>query len=269
MKTHTLIIHHLEETWREGLAGFDITPEDAALNIIDFLHSPQGRRINNVVLTTWEMPGPCDVQRPITEYLSARGIPYQHHIFGYGEHREMYKGQDCTLIQATRYGDDPDQVVCMEDWHEDLARHTSVSLCGAFDGECIQDAEDMLTHVRGKDGYKKLSPLTIGTYESYERRLAYESAYESARSLIGAYDERIENTEDPQEADKAVRDFSRALKLMAKQPAFQILVKYLGDQVGYLYSENDELEKAIQEVVNGIDFNRKLRSLDDQLAPSM
>lgn len=267
MKKHTLLIHHLEETWRDGLANFGMTPEDAALNIIDYLHSPKGARINNVILTTWEMPGPCDVQLPITDYLTSRGIPFEHHIFGYAEVRDMYEGQNCTLIQATRYEGDPNQIVCIEDWHRDLASHTSVSLCGAFDGECIQDAEDMLTHVRGENGYEKIGSLTTGTHETYWRALDYEASFLSARELIKVYEERIENAGDQLQSEKILDKFTKAMKRLSRQPAFQILVRYMGEQVGHLYSDNEELDEAINSVVTEIDLRAKVKLMEEELCP--
>lgn len=149
MKKHTLLIHHLEEQWRTGLEGFGLSPESMALNIIDFLHSPKGRHINDVIFTRFEDHLPCDTQHPIIDYLKGRGIAHTHHVFGYGETQDMFEDQDCTLVEATRHDAYQDQVVYIDEWHKELKFSQTVLLCGAFEGECIQDAEDMLTHVRG------------------------------------------------------------------------------------------------------------------------
>lgn len=269
MRKHTLLIHHFEETWRDGLAGFGMTPEVMAQNIIDFLHSPEGRAINNVILTTWEMPGPCDVQKPVTDYLTARGIPFEHHVFGYGEERSMYEGQDCSLVQATRYGDDPNQVVCIEDWHRALAKSASVSLCGAFDGECIQDAEDMLCHVRGERGYKKLNDLVVGTHETYHPRLDCHGSLSEVRTLIEEYEERYADATDYEEEKDLIVLFKRELKELSKDPAFQVVALFPSEEVGYLYSDNEELEEALTEVIQTIDIKKKARIYDMESTPSI
>lgn len=266
---HTLLIHHFEETWREGLAGFGMTPEVMAHNIIDYLHSPEGRAINHVILTTWEMPGPCDVQKPVTDYLDARGIAYEHHIFGYGEVREMYEGQDCELIQATRYGDDPDQVVCIEDWHRELVKSASVSLCGAFDGECIQDAEDMLTHLRGSDAYTKLNDLVVGTGETYWPRLDCHDAQVNARRLIEEYEERFEDLTDPAQEGVIIRSFRKDLARLSKDPAFQLVALFPSEDVGYIHSENEKLDAAITTFVQGMDIKKRSRNVATENCPGL
>lgn len=262
MRKHTLLIHHLEETWRDGLAGFGMTPEVMAQNIIDYLHSPEGSAINDVILTTWEMPGPCNVQKPVTDYLTARGIPFEHHVFGYGEVRETYEGQNCTMVQATRYADDPDQIVCIEDWHRDLANSASVSLCGAFDGECIQDAEDMLTYVRGEHGYKKLSDLTAGTHETYYPRLDCHGSFGEARALIEDFEERYADAACHQQEKGLIATFKKALKDLSKDPAFQVAALFQTEEVGHLYSETKELNDALNRVIEGIDIKKRSRVYD-------
>lgn len=262
LKKHTLLIHHLEETWRDGLSRFGMTPEVMARNIIDFLHSPKGRAINDVILTTWEMPRPCDVQKPVIDYLIARGIAYQHQVFGYAEVRETYQGQNCTLIQATRYPDDPNQVVYIEDWHRQLKKSASVSLCGAFDGECIQDAEDMLTYVRADGNYLKLDDLVVGTGVTYWPRLDYNKAYNDARDLIEDYEGRYEDAEDSDGEDAVVEAFKRDLAVLGKDPAFQLVALFPDEEVGYLYSEIDGLNEAMTEIVNSTDIKIKTRVYD-------
>ena len=271
MRKHTLLIHHFEETWRDGLAGFDMTPEVMAQNIIDYLHSPRGKAINEVIFTTWEMPGPCAVQQPVIAYLEARGISFEHQVFGYGEVREMYEGQKCTLVQATRYSDDPNQIVLIEDWHRELSKSATVSLCGAFHGECIRDAEDMLTYVRGADGYIKLDDLIVGTYHEYDRLLDCEGASDHARSLIDDYQEKIEAAEevgDDQGVEKVVKSFKRAMAKLTKDPAFQLVALFPSEEFGSLYSENDDLNEALEKIVGGISIDRKARSLERSLEPS-
>mgnify|MGYP006314657377 FL=1 len=262
MKKHTLLIHHFEETWRDGLSRYGMTPEVMAHNIIDFLHSPKGRGINDVILTTWEMPGPCEVQTPVLEYLKARGIPFEHHVFGYGEERSMYDGMDCTLVQATRYGDDPNQVVCIEDWHRALAKSASVSLCGAFEGECIQDAEDMLMHVRGEHGYNKLTDLIVGTHETYWRKLDVEAAFVNARSLIEEFEEKYAEAVDLSEEEQLVTLFKKKLNKLTKDAAFQVLALCPSEDVGYLYSETEALDDALTEVVQAVDIKKNPRALE-------
>ena len=262
LKKHTLLIHHFEETWRDGMSRFGMTPEVMARNIIDFLHSPKGRAINDVILTTWEMPGPCKNQKSITDYLKARGIPFEHHVFGYGEERQMYEGQSCTLVQANRYPDEPDKVVCIEDWHRELRKSASVSLCGAFDGECIQDAEDMLTHVRGAGCYTKLTDLIVGSQTTYWPKLDCDLAFSNARALIDDFEEKLEDAADSDEEDDLIRSFRKDLSVLSRDPAFQLVALFPCEEVGYLYAENENLDEALNEVIQSINIKKTPRVYD-------
>lgn len=250
------------------MSGFGMTPEIMAHNTIDYLHSPEGRAINHVVLTTWESFGPCDVQKPITDYLDARGIPYEHKTFGYGEVREMYEGQDFTLVQATRYGDDPNQIICIEDWHRELSKSASVSLCGAFDGECIQDAEDMLTYVRGAGGYTKLTDLVVGSQTTYCPKLDYNLAFNNARAMIDDFEEKLEDAAGSVEEKNLIKRFKRDLSNLSKDPAFQLVALFPCEEVGYLYAENPELDKAMTEVIQSLDIKEKTRIYSIETSPN-
>jgi hypothetical protein len=164
---HTLIIHHLEECWRDGLAMFGENPEELVQKVIDYLNSPDGKRINNVILTKAFEDGYEPVHNPLIRYLADRKIQLTQHFFPYAQLRESYYGDDSTtLIPSTKPMTGEDDIVCIQKWHEDLATHASVMLCGAFEGECVRDAEDMLDHVRGV-AYERIDPLIVGTGSFY------------------------------------------------------------------------------------------------------
>lgn len=260
MRKHTLLIHHLEETWRSSLEGYGLTPEVMSLNIIDYLHSPNGRKINDVIFTRFEDHMPCDTQLLIIDYLKGRGIAYTHQVFPYGLMDEMFEDVDCTLVQATRLDADEGQVVEIEDWHRELKYSQSVSLCGAFDDQCIQDAEDMLAHVRGEGGYKKLSTLIAGSHEPYTPHFDPEVFYAKGRKLINTIEGNIARGRPH---DPMVRAFEAEIWQLCREPGFQIFAKYMqSDEVGYLHSEIDEINETLETAIKCINLNKMHRELD-------
>jgi hypothetical protein len=262
MEKHTLLIHHLEETWRRSLEGYGLTLEAMSMNIIDYLHSPDGRKINDVIFTRFEEFDACDSQLMIIDYLKARGIAYTHQVFGYGQFEEMFEGQGYTLIPATRPDADEGQVVEIEDWHLDLAKSLSISLCGAFEDQCIQDAEDMLTHVRGEGGYSRLSSLIAGSYETYIPHYDPEVFYTKGRKLISTYERNIQSGRP---AGPMANALERDLQKLCSEPGFQIFAKYMqSDEVGYLHSEIEQINEALEAAISCININKMHRELDGE-----
>jgi hypothetical protein len=261
MRKHTLLIHHLEEQWRTGLERFGLSPESMALNIIDFLHSPKGRHINDVIFTRFEDHLPCDTQHPIIDYLKGRGIAHTHHVFGYGEVEEMFEGLDCTLVEATRNDAYPGQVVYIDDWHKELKFCQTVLLCGAFEGECIQDAEDMLAHVRGVDGYKKLDELIAGSHEVYTPHFDPVVYLAKGNKLIRTCEMNLEKGHS---FVTVIKRFERDVGRLCSDPGFQIFAKYFqSEDIGDLHSENDEINSKLESAISCIDLNALHRERDD------
>lgn len=267
MKKHTLIIHHLEETWREGLKKHGTSPEELSAQIIDFLHSKQGRHINEVIFTKWECPGYEEIPPLLVNYLDERKISHQVQVFGYGETREMYMhNPKATLIKSMRYEDDEDAIVYIEDWHKDLVNRGSVYLCGAFNGECVQDARDMLNHVRGNK-YTALEDLIVGSGETYKLKCGDPSEkIHELNVLIQNMEEFVEENDD---LDGAIETFKEKLKKYDNDEEAHLAFKiFQGEEFGYIYSDVEEIDEILQDFISNLSLEIKPQKRSHELSYS-
>lgn len=131
-----LIIHHLQPMWSEGLRQFHgVTSEQVMRRMVKFLRkNPYDR----VILTQYEH------WEPSTEHVETGLDRHVNHWeeYGYGWTRT------CLLAEPHRFaeGGTHSEAVYLAQWMRDLKGH-SVSICGAFDGECIDDLETALNHL--------------------------------------------------------------------------------------------------------------------------
>ncbi|MHD0644911.1 hypothetical protein ACYPKM_04745 [Pseudomonas aeruginosa] len=251
MSKHTLLIHHLEEEWREGMLGFGTSPEQASKNIIDYLESPAGRKINHVIFTRFEEFFPCETQQDIMTYLQRRDIQFEHQTFPYGMEREMFDDRDVTLVRANRYPDNPDAVIEIEDWHLKLRESESVTLCGAFDNECVQDAEDMLGYVRGVGGYERVDGLIVGSGVDYEPHHDYANLLGKLELIIRKHDTYMDDGKPEFEVEQRFRKaFSNELSL----PGAAVAAQFHQDEDFSLYSDHDAIQSALESLIDDATF---------------
>jgi hypothetical protein len=126
-----LLCHHVEEIWSDGLKRFGVNLYDLYQNIIDHIES---NHYDRVILTRFEIgreqfddshldSGFCHFVNSVYEYA-----------YGWSEDElKDYPDRFCE-------GGSHSEAVLIEDWIKDLSGH-DVDLCGAFEGECIEDME--------------------------------------------------------------------------------------------------------------------------------
>lgn len=129
-----LVIHHLQKIWH-GYDFYDICQEAIE-------HIEDGR-YDKVILTQFEVYGPSE------EYYEAGIADYidEWHNYDYGwildgwTRKHYKKGVDYCP------GGTHSQIVMLDDWIKDLKGH-DVYICGAFDGECLDDLETALEFLK-------------------------------------------------------------------------------------------------------------------------
>jgi hypothetical protein len=148
---NVLIIHHLEPTWSDSYIKVGgITFAELCEKVAQHIHE---KDYDKVILTQFE-------SIELTEswpYGPLIDLIDDKHEYGYGWELESFFFDDDELAavkekidsgeivldkhgQKIVLGGYHSQVVLIEDWMERLKGH-DVSICGAFDGECIEDLE--------------------------------------------------------------------------------------------------------------------------------
>jgi hypothetical protein len=134
----TLIIHHFESMWEEGIRDKGLDLYRFAALLMDHMRVSLYDR---VILTRFEDDRLEDIHHDtgLSEYIDVV------HEYGYGWERGMIDGaEDDTWAEGGYHS----EIVYLPEWMKALP--DSVDLCGAFDGECIEDMEIALDAC-GKD----------------------------------------------------------------------------------------------------------------------
>lgn len=128
-----IILHHLEPCWDAGLRKFGTNFEELACKVIEHLEEFSYDR---VILTRFE-DGRLDDEHHqvgLSEYVD------QVHDYGYGWEMSMVEDGCFPDSQEWVEGGSHSEIVLIDDWMKEL-KNDEVDLCGAFDGECIEDME--------------------------------------------------------------------------------------------------------------------------------
>lgn len=141
-----LIIHHLESTWEYGYQKQGTSLEEL---VEKFRRHLARAKYDRVILTRFEDNRLEPEHYPISDYIDIV------HEYDYGWTPEMFRdpSEYCE-------GGYHSEVVWLADWLKDL-KHKRATVCigGAFDGECIEDLEVALRHL--KIPYKRLDNLIV------------------------------------------------------------------------------------------------------------
>lgn len=132
-----LIIHHLEEEWNESYKRYGTSFSKEAAKVVDHIDEND---YDLVILTRFE-------QDELGEEHLWHGLDSlvdKVYAYGYSWERDMIP--DFPHNQKWCDGGYHSEIVLIEDWMEELKGH-EVDLCGAFDGQCIEDMEFALSHV--------------------------------------------------------------------------------------------------------------------------
>lgn len=128
-----IIIHHLELYWEHGLKKAGTSFEEMAEEVKKHLESEQ---YDHVILTRFEDNTIGDEHHD-SELANLIDSVYQ---YGYGWEFKMVEDGSLSEDQKWVEGGYHSEIVLIDDWMEELQGH-EVFLCGAFDGECIEDME--------------------------------------------------------------------------------------------------------------------------------
>ena len=144
-----LIVHHLEEMWERGYQNQGTSFEELADKLLVHLDEVDYDR---VILTRFESHELGD-----EHYLAGLNCVIDEvQVYGYGWEASMIP--DFPVDQKWCDGGSHSEVVLIDRWIEELKGH-EVYLCGAFDGECVEDMEIALEGARVK--YKRVEELIV------------------------------------------------------------------------------------------------------------
>lgn len=146
-----LVIHHLEEMWGPSLEGRGTTFEEMAFNAIEHIEREEYDR---VILTRFE-------NHELGEEHYESGIAHLIdvvEVYSYGWCMDMVEQGCFPDNQKWCEGGQHSEIVLIDEWMERLKGH-DVSICGAFDGECIEDLEIALSHLGIE--FKRIEALIV------------------------------------------------------------------------------------------------------------
>jgi len=146
-----LIVHHLEMTWCDGYAMHYTSFDQEAEKLLQYLED-NNYCYDRIILTlfeNWELQ-PEHYYTGLAEHID------EVHTYGYGWTEETVENSldNIEWIEGGCHSD----FLPIYDWIKNLKGH-EVHLCGAFDGECIDDMETALAGAEVE--YKRISELIV------------------------------------------------------------------------------------------------------------
>lgn len=142
-----LLIHHLQTCWDQSL--FKISgkySEEIATELVEFLSENHYDRVILTQFDNWQF-------EDMHHYSGLSQFVHECHEYGYGWEAEMFDDESDYID-----GGNHSEVVYTPDWIKNL-KGCEVHLCGAFDGECIEDMEIALSHCVGD--FKRLEQFIV------------------------------------------------------------------------------------------------------------
>ena len=125
----TIIIHHLQMMWNASLEKYGTSFEEQLEKLIDHLNQ---NHYDNVIVTNFEAGRDLDPEQyPLIEFCP---MVYDY-MYGWEKEEVESWGNEITYVDGGSHS----EVVIVDDWMKELTG--DIFLCGAFDGECIEDME--------------------------------------------------------------------------------------------------------------------------------
>jgi hypothetical protein len=146
-----LICHHFEPYWEDSLKRFQTCFKDFQNRIIKHIKRSV---YDEIIITRFEdykiKPGEYD-----DFFFNLENLKFYDYSYGWETYQ---KDEDPdNFVEGGAHS----EVVLIPDWLRNLSlNRKNVHLCGAFEGECIEDMEIALKAVAIK--YKKLKNLIVG-----------------------------------------------------------------------------------------------------------
>ena len=127
-----LILHHVESMWNESLKNYGTHIDQVVYDIYEHL---QENNYDKVILNRFDDWKLEECHNPISDYID------DINIYAYGWEEDMFENESQYCE-----GGSHSMVVEIADWMHKL-KGCDVDICGAFDGECIEDLEIALEHL--------------------------------------------------------------------------------------------------------------------------
>lgn len=134
-----LVIHHLEEIWKHGYSMFNTSFEEQLQNVLEHVSK---NTYDKIILTKFE----CDYNEDLSyEYEELSCHIDACYEYAYGWEKDDFLPGSIEGVDWVK-GGNHSELVMLDDWLHEL-KNCDVDLCGAFDGECIEDIEIALKAV--------------------------------------------------------------------------------------------------------------------------
>lgn len=143
-----LLAHHLEPIWNDGLKRFGMNIYILCERIAEYLSEGD---FDKIIISQFELarnPQSEECYFPILQVIEDSGIKIEWQEYSYGWTLESFNLPEDALNEdgfaIDEYGrkivegGSHSEVLPLEKWIADLFGH-EVYLCGAFDGECLED----------------------------------------------------------------------------------------------------------------------------------
>jgi len=246
---NTLILHHFESHWSDGLAKFSLDMEKMSDQIIDFL-SEKRTDINNIIITRFEGIGYEPEHTKLREYAKEHDIQIRIEEYSYSYYPDNFTDNQLktlVTVKPTRDNSDEDNILPVDDWQKELKDHKSVSLAGAFEGECVQDMEDILLHVRGD--YNKIDELVVGTYVDYQFVMSPEKINQKLSKAIENAEMKFEKAVNKGREESELEKIENDLNKVLLTDRSQVAIKFYSNISENLYSNVDEISDIISNIL--------------------
>lgn len=149
-----LLIHHLESCWESGYRKFGTSFDELSEKVINHLEE---NKYDLVLLTRFEGFNfeDCHHYTGLSNYIN------KVEEYGYGWCRDMFDYDASPYKYGYDYtdGGNHSEVVYLPEWLKEFC-NDEIYLCGAFDGECIEDMEIALEAIG--INYKRVEELIVG-----------------------------------------------------------------------------------------------------------
>lgn len=246
---NTLIIHHFESVWNDGLAKFDMNMEKMSDQIIDFL-SEKRPDINNIIITRLEGINYEHEHSKILEFAKENDINIRIEEYGYSYYPENFTKETLkTLdtVKPTRYNSDENNILPIMDWQKELKHHKSVAISGAFDGECVRDMEDIVLHTRGN--YERVDELIVGSNVDYQFIMPPSKISNKISKAIESAEAKYGRLSSKGNFDSGLSNIENELNNALLTNKAQRAIKYYSNIAEDMYSNVNEISDIISNII--------------------
>lgn len=234
MSKKILWLHHFHAYWENELNKFNTSFENELNKVIDFVNNTD---LDEVIITMFEEYQLQPEHYKLIEICENKNIKIIGKEYGYAwtrddnSRKKMFPKSllNKTWCYGTRDYHTQEDIIEIEDWQIDFKKNNDyVLLAGAFENECLLDAETVLDVL--KINYKKIDELSVGAFVEYKYKDKNPSQlYENILQEISILENLISEFFDDNDIDEDINE------IIDKNPKF---IKKIFKNVNNLISEN-------------------------------